>query len=67
MDPCEFQNELGDILRKTEVILCVLYRHCGNANLYFRKKYLFICHLEEKNGGRLVTEKPFTSKWKMEM
>ena len=49
-------------------VLCVLCRHCdcGNANLYFRQKYLYLS-FRRKNGGRQVTEKPFTSKWKKEM
>ena len=42
MDPCEFQDELGDILRKSEVSFGVLCRHCGNSKLYFRQQYLYL-------------------------
>ena len=34
---------------------------------YTSGKSTYNCHLDEKNGGRQVTEKMFTSKWKKEM
>ena len=53
--------------RKTEVSFVCIADIVAMPAYNISGKSTYICHLEGINGGRQVTEKPFTSKWKKEM
>ena len=41
--------------------------YCADIVAMIEAEQTYILHLDLKNGGRQVTEKAFTSKWKNEM
>ena len=70
MDHCEFQDELGDILRKPEVIIralsCIVQTLWQCQVIIEATVPIIICHLDKKL-RQTCTNKSFSSKRKKEI